>query len=67
MEQLGPSYTIDEWCKIEKVSRSHFYCLRQRGLAPELMRVGGRLRITHEAMAAWRRERTAQAAAEIAA
>lgn len=67
MERITPSYTVAEWCRIEKISRSLFYKLRRQGLAPELMRVGGRFRISQEAATEWRRARAADAAAEIAA
>ncbi|WP_224545599.1 helix-turn-helix domain-containing protein [Mesorhizobium sp. CA16] len=61
METLLPSYTIDEWCEIEKVSRTKFYRLRQLGTGPKLMRVGGRYMISHDAALAWREARTAEA------
>lgn len=66
METLLPSYTIDEWCEIEKVSRTKFYCLRKLGTGPQLMRVGGRYMISHAAALAWREARTAEAAREAA-
>ncbi|MBZ9718549.1 transcriptional regulator [Mesorhizobium sp. AD1-1] len=61
METLLPSYTIDEWCDLEKVSRTKFYRMRHNGTAPELMRVGGRYSISHDAALAWRKARTADA------
>lgn len=61
MEQLLPSYTLREWCKLEKVSRDTFYRLRRQGTAPVIMRVRSKILITHEAALAWRKARTAEA------
>lgn len=58
MDELHPSYTIDEWCAVEKISRSKFYELRRLGTGPDLMRVGSRYRISHEAAIQWRKDRT---------
>lgn len=54
---MNESLTIDEFCKSEKISRAHYFNLRDRGEAPREMRIGRCVRISPEARAAWRRER----------
>ncbi len=54
---MDQSLTIDEFCKSEKISRAHYFNLRDRGEAPREMRIGRCVRISPEARAAWRRER----------
>ena len=66
MEQLLPSYTLREWCKLERVSRDTFYRLRRQGTAPAIMRVRSKILITHEAALAWRQARAADATREAA-
>lgn len=50
------AYTVREFCAGNKISKSHFYALIRDGLGPRLMRVGGRVLISHEAAAEWRRQ-----------
>lgn len=66
MEHLLPSYTLREWCELEKVSRDTFYRLRRQGTAPAIMRVRSKILITHAAALAWREARIAEAAREAA-
>jgi hypothetical protein len=47
--------TIQEFCKSHRISMSYFYLLRDRGLAPKVMRLGRRILITKESAAEWRR------------
>jgi predicted DNA-binding transcriptional regulator AlpA len=51
--------TISEFCKSHGFSRGHFYKLKKRGIAPRTMRLGGRVVVSIEAAADWRREREA--------
>jgi len=49
------AYSVREFCAGNKISKSHLYALIRDGLGPRLMRVGGRVLISHEAAAEWRR------------
>lgn len=49
------AYNVPEFCFTHRISRSHFYALLRNGLGPRLMRAGGRVLISHEAAAEWRR------------
>jgi hypothetical protein len=51
-----PSYTVDEFCAAERMSRSMLY-------SPEFYWVGVTRRITHRARLEWQRQREAEAAA----
>lgn len=57
------AYSIQEWCELYGFSRSHFYNLDKRGLAPRSFHSGQRHLISAEADAEWRREREAEARA----
>lgn len=52
------SLTIDEFCRLEHLSRFSFFRLRQRGLAPKVLCIPGTriLRITPEARHRWHAE-----------
>jgi predicted DNA-binding transcriptional regulator AlpA len=56
----GPplAFSIEEFCHLHGFSRSFFYVLEQRGLAPRTMRLGTRVLISVEEAARWRAERT---------
>lgn len=56
----GHSLTIAEFCAAERMSRPFYFKLRQRGKGPRELREGRFVRITPEAHAEWRRQRTAQ-------
>ena len=45
--------SIKAWCEKKDISRSMFYLLRKKGLAPKIMKVGSRCLITPKADAAW--------------
>ncbi|HET7447398.1 MAG TPA: hypothetical protein VFJ49_05730 [Methyloceanibacter sp.] len=63
-EQREPSsYTIDQFCAAERISRAMFYKLRHQGKAPRIFNVGTCVRISPEARRAWRAEREAEASA----
>jgi len=49
-------YSIPEWCGRYSFSRSHFYNMDKKGLAPETKKVLGRRIITREADDKWRNE-----------
>ena len=55
------AYSIAAFCKAHCISRGTFYNLRKAGRAPRLMRVGGRILISREAAAEWRRESESEA------
>lgn len=48
-------YSVSEFCKSHRVSRSRFYQLLDANTGPRLMRVGRRVLISAEAAADWRR------------
>lgn len=59
----GQSQTRGEFCQTERISKSVFYELKKRGLAPDELEIPGTTikRITPAARAAWR-ERMAELA-----
>jgi hypothetical protein len=56
------SYTIEEFCKAERISRAMYYKLARMGKAPRHFNVGAAVRISPEARLEWRREREAETA-----
>jgi hypothetical protein len=58
----GPpdAYTILEFCKAHRISRAQYYVLRDKGLGPDEARLLGRVIITKESAARWRKMRTAR-------
>lgn len=59
---MQPSFTIPEWCRHRKVSRSMFYKIKSQGIAPKTYNVGARQLISAEADAEWLRAREAELA-----
>jgi hypothetical protein len=59
---MDESFTIDEFCANEKISRSFFYKLDAQGKAPKTYPVGRARRIAADAYRAWRNAREALAA-----
>jgi predicted DNA-binding transcriptional regulator AlpA len=51
------AFSIQEFCTLHGISRSHYYNMRKLGLGPQEMELRGRKSISFEAAAAWRRER----------
>jgi hypothetical protein len=47
------SFTITEWCKLRRYSRSEFYRIKARGEAPDTIGVGRATRITPDADKRW--------------
>lgn len=59
---MDESFTINEFCAAEKISRSFFYKLESQGKAPRTYPVGSARRISREAYSAWRSARENNAA-----
>jgi hypothetical protein len=57
------SYTLNEWLKHRRISRSMYYKLTKFGLAPDSYLVGNSRYITAEADAAWLIKRQAESKA----
>jgi hypothetical protein len=55
------AYSVQEFCDAHRISRSKFYELRAKGLAPDEMDLDGKKTISAEAAARWRAEREAAA------
>ena len=53
------AFSVEEFCKAHGISIGFFYTLLKEGCAPEIMKLGTRTLISHEAAARWRAERTA--------
>jgi hypothetical protein len=51
------AYSISAFCVAHDLSESFFHKLKKAGKTPREMRVNGRILITHEAAADWRRDR----------
>ena len=56
MSEPPRTYTVREFCKLEKVAVSTIYKLWQRGEGPRSYRIGASRRISEEARQAWHRE-----------
>lgn len=50
-------YSVPSFCAAHGISESFFYQLKAEGLAPDVLRLGARVFVTHEAAARWRRAR----------
>ena len=50
------SYTIDEFCEAERISRAFLYKLWSQGKGPRFYYVGSVRRISHEARLEWHRQ-----------
>ena len=55
-----PTYTIDDFCAVEHISRSQLYKAWQEGRGPRFYWWGNSRRITSEARREWQREREAE-------
>jgi hypothetical protein len=55
------AYSIGEFCEAHRISKAQYYVLKARGLAPDECRLIGRVIITKEAAARWRKKHTAPA------
>ena len=57
-----PSYTVDEFCTAERISRVALYAMWKSGCGPRYYNNGRCRRITHQARLDWQREMEAMAA-----
>jgi hypothetical protein len=55
-----PSYSVDEFCKAERISRVALYAFWKRGKGPRYYMNGRCRRITHQARQTWQRQREAE-------
>ena len=55
-----PSYTVDEFCKAERISRVRLYELWKHGHGPRFYSNGRCRRITHAARIEWQRKMEAR-------
>jgi len=53
------AFTITDFCRAHKISRSLYYALQRSGEGPDEMKLGGRKAISREAAARWRAAREA--------
>jgi hypothetical protein len=53
---MDQSYTVDEFAKAERMSRSMLYKLWAQGEGPRFYYVGSVRRITHQARIKWQRQ-----------
>ena len=58
-----PSYTVDEFCKAERISRVKLYEAWKIGRGPRFYKNGRCRRITHAARLEWQREMESRAEA----
>jgi hypothetical protein len=58
-----PSYTVNEFCAVERISRSQLYEDWKACKGPRFYWNGKHRRISHEARVEWRRRREAEAEA----
>ncbi len=58
-------YSVDEFCRLHRISRASLYNYWRDGCGPAAMRVGARRLISAEAAEKWRRERERAAKAEL--
>jgi len=53
---MKASFSVAEFCREHGISRALFYKQRRKGRGPQIMKVGRRTLISHEAAEIWRRE-----------
>jgi predicted DNA-binding transcriptional regulator AlpA len=59
MPPEADSYSIEEFCRRHSISRPTYYMLRAKKIGPKETRLGGKILITRESAARWRKEREA--------
>ena len=52
-------YSVREFCEAHRISKNQYYKLKRQGLGPREMQLGGKIVISLESAAAWRRAREA--------
>jgi len=55
-----PSYSVDEFCNAERISRVALYAFWKQGKGPRYYMNGRCRRITHQARLTWQRQREAE-------
>jgi len=55
-------YSVPSFCAAHGISESFFYQLQAEGLGPDVLRLGARVFVTHEAASRWRMIREAKTA-----
>jgi hypothetical protein len=60
------SFTINQFCAVEKISRTQLYKDWIAGRGPRFYLVGSHKRISHESRVEWRRRREVEAQANAA-
>jgi hypothetical protein len=53
MPVYDPSYTVEEFCRAERMSVEQYYKLKKLGRGPREMRIGTLVTITHRDRLAW--------------
>jgi hypothetical protein len=61
MPDAEPSLTINEFCSLERISRSTYYNMQRAGLGPDEALIGAHRRITAEARRRWHQKRESAA------
>jgi hypothetical protein len=61
---FDPSYTVDQFCAAQRMSRSMLYKAWAGGWGPDYYWIGVTRRITHRARLEWHGQREAAAAAQ---
>lgn len=56
------SFSVNEFCFQENISRSMFYKICKLGLGPKILKVGSRTLITEQSAAEWRKKMEQQPA-----
>ncbi len=52
---MSVTYSVQDFCREHGISRGLFYKLLRQGLGPNIIKVGRRTLISHEAAREWRR------------
>jgi hypothetical protein len=58
--------TVNGFCRDNKISRTRYYDLDQKGLGPKYFMIGNQRRISDEAAAEWRQRMESMTAAAMA-
>jgi len=56
-DQNRLAFTVDQFCHFHNISRPFFYKMMKGGTGPRIMKLGAKTLVSHEAAAAWRKER----------
>jgi hypothetical protein len=56
-----PSYTVNEFCAAERISRAMLYKIWDQGKGPRFFYIGNSRRISHQARLEWRERLEAEA------